>query len=961
MPPSRHQRSLAGFDESLAAADDVARSASEADAAPAPVPPTQPLAAPVGEQPVLPPVESLAGKTVYVVDAHSLIFQVFHAMPEMSSPTGQPTGAIHGFTRDMFDLLERRKPDFLFVAFDLSGPTFRHELSADYKANRVEMPADLGPQIPNIRRVLEAMGVPVVAVERFEADDVLATLARRVEELGGDCFLVTADKDCRQLITDHVKLFNPRKNQVFDAAALLADWGVRPDQVVDFQSLVGDPVDNVPGVPLIGPKSATQLLQQYDTLEGVYEHIEKLTGKKRENLIQFRDRALESRRLVRLDPEVPVEIDWNAGRVGQIDRRRVLELFDEFGFRRLGERLDTLAPQEAPPPAAWRATYKTVGTPKELDKLVKDLSRQKSFSFDTETTSLNPRAAQIVGYAFAWKEGEGWYVPVRAPAGDPCLDPEETLKKLAPILENPEIHKVGQNLKYDMGVLRAAGCALAGVAFDTMVADYLLEAGEQNHNLDDLARRYLNHVTSKIVDIIGTGKNQRRMDEAPVALVAPYAGEDADVALRLAPLLQTRLAAEGLTELFENVEIPLIEVLVELEHNGITIDVEHLQRLSQEYARRMETIEQEIYELAGREFNIGSTRQLGQILFDELKLPVIKRTKTGVSTDVEVLDELAKQHPLPAKIVEYRQYAKLKSTYIDALPQLVLPETRRVHTSFNQVVTATGRLSSNEPNLQNIPVRTELGREIRTAFTPGQPDWLLLAADYSQIELRVLAHYSGDEALRTAFAQDEDIHARVAAEVFGVPLEQVTSDMRRKAKAVNFGVIYGQSPFGLAKSINVDQSEAAEFIEAYFARYQGVTEFIEKILEDCRKTGYVKTILGRRRRITGIREPARRRDSFQRNLPERTAINTVIQGSAADLIKLAMLGIHCRLREDRKSARMLLQIHDELIFESPADEIAALGELVVAEMTTGHELTVPLRVDVKTGPNWGNLQAGSVL
>jgi DNA polymerase-1 len=902
-------------------------------------------------------VGTLEGKSVYVIDAHSLIFQVFHAMPEMSSPTGQPTGAIHGFVRDIFDLLEKRKPDYLFVAFDMSGPTFRHELYDGYKANREEMPHDLPPQIANIRRVLDAMAIPILEKEGFEADDVMATLGRITEELGGECYLVTSDKDFRQLITDHVKLFNPRKGQVMDAAALLADWGIRPDQVVDFQALVGDAIDCVPGVPLIGPKNASQLLQQYGTLEGIWEHIDEVTGKKRkENLIQFRDQALRSRELVRLDVNVPLEFNWRAGRIDRIDRGRVVELFQEFGFRRLGERLDAIAPEIVPPPVEWHANYHTVCSEEELDRLVAELAKQERISFDTETTSLNPRGAKIVGYAFAWKEGEGWYVPVRAPACDPCLDPDNTLAKLAVVLEDPTIKKVGQNLKYDMGVLRAAGRHLAGVTFDTMVADYLLEAGEQNHSLDDLARRYLNHVTSKIDGVIGSGKNQCRMDEAAVALVAPYAGEDADVALRLVPILEERLATDELTELFQSLEMPLIDVLVELEHNGIRIDVEHLARLSREYAERMKTIEQEIYKLAGRTFNIGSTKQLGQILFEELKLPVVKRKKTGASTDADVLEELARRHELPAKIVEYRQFAKLKSTYIDALPQMVLPETGRVHTSFNQVVAATGRLSSNDPNLQNIPVRTELGREIRSAFIPGKPGWLLLAADYSQIELRVLAHFSGDEALRSAFAHDQDIHARVASEVFNVALDQVTPAMRRTAKAVNFGVIYGQSPFGLAKSIDVSQEEAARFIDAYFCRYPGVTAFIEKILEDCRRLGYVKTILGRRRRITGIREKSRRRDAYQRNLPERTAINTVIQGSAADLIKLAMLGIHRRLSREAYSARMLLQIHDELIFELPAEEIDSLRQMVSEEMSSVHPLSIPLRVDVKVGENWGKLE-----
>ncbi len=484
-------------------------------------------------------------------------------------------------------------------------------------------------------------------------------------------------------------------------------------------------------------------------------------------------------------------------------------------------------------------------------------------------------------------------MPVRAPAGEPQLDPQATLEALRPVLENPAIDKVGQNLKYDMVVLRAAGVEMVPARFDSMIASYLLDAGERNHGLDELALRYLDHHTIKISELIGTGRNQKRMDEVPLAQITDYAAEDADVALRLRRPLETRLQEAGLTKLFDEVEMPLVEVLVELESNGIKIDPAVLERLSGEYGEVMHRVEREIYELAGRQFNIGSPKQLAEILFNEHKLPILKRTKTGGSTDADVLDELARLHPLPAKILEYRQYAKLKNTYVDALPQLVHPETGRVHASFNQVVAATGRLSSHDPNLQNIPVRNERGREIRAAFLPGEPGWKLLAADYSQIELRVLAHFSRDQTLCESFARDEDIHARVASEVYGVPLEQVTSEMRRRAKAVNFGVIYGQSPFGLAKQLNIEKSAAAEFIDAYFARYPGVDEFLTSILEQCPNSGYVSTILGRRRAIRGIR----RVTSRQRNLPERTAINTVIQGSAADLIKLAMIKIHHRLRE----------------------------------------------------------------
>ncbi|MEN6406723.1 MAG: DNA polymerase I [Thermoguttaceae bacterium] len=932
--------------------------------------PTEPAeaATPIEAAPIsTEPPASLVGQTVWVIDSHSLIHQVFHALPEMSSPTGQPVGAVFGFTRDLFYLLEDKKPDYLFCAFDLPGKTFRHAIYDQYKAQRAAMPDDLAVQIPEIHRVLAALGIPAVACESYEADDVLATLARMTEQLGGQCLLVTADKDCRQLITEHVRLYNIRKNETFDREALRADWGIAPEQVVDFQSLVGDSVDNVPGVPLIGPKLARQLLEQYGTLDAVLDHAADAPGAKRkENLKNYRDQALLSRQLVRLDSHVPVQIDWAAGRPGRIQRDAAMALFREYGFRSLGQKIpggqspvarEEKAEREKTPASAERSplpspvspAFHLVATSEAFEAFFAQLQRQTSFSFDTETTDVRPRWAQLVGMSFAWNDQEAWYLPLRAPEGDPHLDPEKTLTALRPILENPKVEKIGQNLKYDIIVLRGAGVRLAGVSFDTMVASYLLEAGNRNHNLDDLALAYLGHETIKISELIGKGKDQIRMDQVPVQKVSDYAAEDAWLPIRLRPILAPKLNESGLTDLFRSLELPLIDVLAEMEYNGIRIDVERLAELSRRYGERLETLEQEIHQMAGRPLNIASPKQLQALLFDELKLPVVKKTaKTGASTDAEVLEELARLHPLPAKILEYRQYAKLKSTYVDALPEMVCPATGRVHTSFNQVVTATGRLSSNDPNLQNIPVRTEEGREIRSAFVPGQSGWTLLAADYSQIELRVLAHFSGDQQLSDAFARDEDIHARVASQVNGVPLDQVTSEMRRAAKAVNFGVIYGQSSFGLSRALGIEQEKAANFINSYFEGYPKIDEFLEQVLADCREKGYVGTILGRRRAISGVRVGAGR----QRNLAERTAVNTVIQGSAADLIKLAMVAIHRRLQAERSPARMLLQIHDELIFEVPSDQLHPLAELVREEMVGVYALNVPLKVDLKAGPNW---------
>ncbi|MFO0869424.1 MAG: DNA polymerase I [Pirellulales bacterium] len=965
MPSPLRQQLLAGFASPPVETADSAACSPASPSLPAqapstaspPAPPVAaappPAAAPdLGDTPADDPT-SLAGKTVYVLDSHSLIYQVFHALPEMTSPTGLPVAAVHGFLADVAGLLEQRRPDFLFCAFDHPGETFRHDLSAEYKEHREAMPDDLQSQIPLIHQLLDALGLPVISCPLFEADDILATIARVVRERGGECVLVTGDKDCRQLLGDQVRLLNVRKNEFFDVAALQATWGVRPDQVVDFQTLVGDAVDNIPGVPLIGPKVAAELLQQYDNLENLLLHAGEVAGKKRrENLLQCREQALVSRQLVRLRDDAPITLDWIGARLARIRPTLVQTLCTELGFRRLAERLARLASSTAPAVEQWEAHYRTVATPEELDELAAFLANQPQLSIDTETTSPHPRLAELVGLSFAWGPGEACYLPLRAPAGEPQLPASLVLERLRPIFESAAIRKIGQNLKYDQIVLRGAGIALAGLEFDTMVADYLLEPGGRIHNLDDLARRYLNHTTIRIEELIGTGRQQKRMDEVPVAQITEYAAEDADVPWRLAGLLARRLADDGLAHLFHEVEMPLVDVLAELEFNGIKIDVARLQALSAEYGERLRELEREIHALAGREFNVDSPSQLAELLFDELHLPVIKRTKTGKSTDAGVLEELAPLHPLPAKVVAYRQLAKLKSTYLDALPALVHPVTGRVHSSFKQDVAATGRLSSTEPNLQNIPVRTEAGREIRAAFVPGEPGWELLSADYSQIELRVLAHFSQDATLLAAFAADEDIHTRVASEVHGVPLEAVTREQRRAAKAINFGVIYGQSAFGLAKALGIAQDEAARFIEAYFARYPGVSAFMERTLDDARRQGYVATILGRRRPIQGVRSAEQRNGARQRNLPERMAINTVIQGSAADLIKLAMIRLHQRLRSGRHAARMLLQIHDELVFEVAAAETSAWSVLVQQEMMAAGQLSVPLKVDVKTGPNW---------
>jgi DNA polymerase-1 len=939
---------------------------------------------------------------MYLVDAHMLIFQAFHAIPEMSSPSGLPTNALFGFTRDLLYLRTEKSPDYLLCVFDRPGKTFRDAIYAEYKAHRTPAPDDLQAQIPLIFQLLEAMRIPILGKDGYEADDVIATMARAGAQRGLEVSICSTDKDCRQLIDDHVRLFNLRKHTFLDRQSLLEHWGITPEQVVDLQTLVGDSVDHVPGVPGIGLKTAAKLLQDYGTLDNLLANIDKVPGAKKQDSLRASLAQIPiSRQLVRLDGNVPMELDWDGWRLRDWDAPRLLELFQQWGFRSFADQVRKQSVVQSPPTVAEIplsesvngavsvqgelfpfgmnvesggetsrpttdaerrptdqscGTYHLVDTPEKFEEFYEKLRKQKRFAIDLETTHLEPLRSEIVGLAFSWQAGEAWYLPVRAPQGQAKLDLAKVLERLGPVLEDPRVGKVNQNIKYDLVVLRRNDVRLMGAQGDPMLADYLLHAGERSHNLADLALRYFNHRVTPITELIGkNGKNQLGMDEVAPARVAEYAGEDADLAWRLCAQLESKLQKTGLGELYEKLEVPLIEVLADLEYHGIRIDVPLLKRLGQDMSKQLAAIELEIYDLAGHTFNIASPKQLRQVLFEKLKLPRQRRTGiTGeASTDQETLERLAALgHALPKKIIEHRQIAKLKGTYVDALPELIHPATGRIHASFNQTVAATGRLSSSDPNLQNIPVRTELGRQIRQAFVPAE-GWLLLTADYSQIELRLLAHFCGDAELRRAFAEDRDIHASVAAQVFGVAEQDVTSEMRRMAKVVNFGVIYGMSAHGLAARLGIPREDAGRFIDAYFARYPQVQDYQAKLLEDCRRKHYVSTILGRRREITGIRLNSTYQ---QRNQPEREAINMQIQGSAADLIKLAMLHLNRRLRRERVQARMLLQIHDELVFEVPPEEMDKVAAFVEEEMTAPLEkelgLEVPLKVDIGVGPNW---------
>jgi DNA polymerase-1 len=913
----------------------------------------------------------LHGKTVWAIDTLSRVYQLFHALPEMTAPDGTPVSVVFGLTRDLLDIVEKKKPDYLFCAMDPPGPTFRHEKFAAYKANRAEMPADLVPQIPLVRRLLEVFGVPCVELPGYEADDVLATLATQTVAAGGECTIATSDKDARQLLGPHVRLLNLRTNQPLGSDELMAEWGIRPDQVVDFLALVGDSVDNVPGVPGIGPKIASELLQKHGTLDEVLANIDAVSGAKRkENLAAHGDTARAGRELIRLETAVPVAIPWAAGGLHPPDPEALAELLRTFGFRSLLDRVvrsgGKAGGAEPPTPAApargpvARTLFDMSGTetvdsvagaepapplaiesprdPAGIAAMVARLRQAAPLAICVVRPAAGGILARPVGAAIAAGNVLAWFdAEILAASAD-----------VRGLMADAGIAKQGHDLKRQTVTLRTVGIRLAGAAFDTLVAAYLLEAGERNLGVTETAVRH--RIPS--ADPSGAASIDRPVD-------AESAAVHCRLVLQLARLLPARLEAGGVAHLYDSVEMPLAAVLADMEWRGVRIDAPALAALAVDYGARLETLEREIHALAGRPFAIASPLQLRAVLFDELGLPVVKRGKTGPSTDAEVLEQLAPLHPLPAKLLEHRKYAKLKSTYVDAIPALVDPATGRIHTSFNQTVTATGRLSSSDPNLQNIPTRTAEGQQIRAAFLPGEPGWRFIAADYSQIELRILAHLSGDAAMKAAFAAGEDIHTRTAAAVCGVSGDDVTSAMRRTAKAVNFGILYGQSAFGLAKSLGIPQADAAEFIAGYFRVFAGAAGFMDDVLDRCRRDGHVTTMLGRRRAISGVRDRQRRRNALGAmalTLPEREAVNTVVQGSAADLIKLAMLRVDARLRSEGRRAALVLQIHDELLLEAPGEEVAAVERLVVEEMRRAMTLSVPIEVSVQAGDTWAECE-----
>ncbi len=890
-----------------------------------------------------------------LVDGSSYLFRAFHALPPLSNSKGEPTGATVGVINMLRKLIADYRPVHIAVVFDAPGKTFRDALYPEYKAHRPPMPEDLRAQIEPTLDIIRAMGLPLLIVDDVEADDVIGTLARQATEKGMQTLVSTGDKDMAQLVNEHVTLINTMTDTLTDVAGVQEKFGVRPDQIIDFLALTGDSVDNIPGVPKCGPKTAAKWLAEYGTLDNLMAHADEIKGKIGESLRASLGFLPLSRTLTTIKTDVALEQGPGDLTPDEVDKAALRRHYERLEARRLlaslGEPGDD-APDGPPGPAA-DADYQTVLDQPAFAAWLKRLAAADLFSFDTETTSLDYMQAQIVGVSFAIEPGEAAYVPLAHgyPGAPEQLDRDATLAELKPLLEDPHRPKVGQNLKYDMSVLANHGITLRGIAFDTMLESYVLNAGGGRHDMDSLAERHLGHKTIHFEDIAGKGARQLTFDQIPLEQAGPYAAEDADITLRLHQALWPQLdRIAPLRRLLTEIEVPLVGVLSRMERTGVRLDGRMLARQSAELAKQMHALEQRAYEIAGHSFNMGSPKQIGQIFFEELELPVIARTPKGApSTAESVLQELADQgHELPRVILEHRGLAKLKSTYTDKLPELVNPATGRLHTSYHQAVAATGRLSSSDPNLQNIPVRSEEGRRIRQAFIPDD-GWRMLAADYSQIELRIMAHLSGDRGLLAAFAAGEDIHRATAAEVFGVDSpEAVTSEQRRSAKAINFGLIYGMSAFGLARQLGIERSAAQEYVDLYFARYPGVKTFMERTREQARAQGYVETLFGRRLYLPDINA----RNQQIRSATERTAINAPMQGTAADIIKRAMLAVDNWIRHEDPGVKMLMQVHDELVFEVEKDRVEAAGGRIRALMESAADLKVPLVVDIGVGDNW---------
>lgn len=932
----------------------------------------------------------MADKRLFLLDGHALVYRAhfaFIARPLINSK-GLNVSAITGFVRTLWDLIQKEAPSHIAVAFDPPGPTFRNEVYEPYKANREEQPDDIKIALPIIMDIVRAFKIPIITVPNFEADDVIGTIAKQASEAGYTVYMVTPDKDYAQLVSDKVVMYKPSRQgngiEQLGPAEVCRNWDIdRVDQVIDVLGLSGDAVDNIPGIPGVGPKTAVKWLKEFGSIEGVIANADKLTAKQKEKVLQYQDQALLSKELATIKTDVPIEFDETDYNLDPFDREKLTEIFKELEFRTLATAilgaetpslqglqgsLFTTTNAQSQTPAKQQSTeyhlgdnnlgnspheYFLVESREEMKALADQLAGKKSFAFDTETSSItphishvDPNTAELVGMSFSWKKGLAHYVPVPADR-EAALGVTEIFRA---VLENPDIEKIGQNIKYDYIVMRWYGIELQGAFFDTMIGHYLIEP-DMRHKLDFLAQNYLNYQMVPIEALIGKGKNQLSMRDVDPKKIADYAAEDADITFQLAEILRSEVADAGLMELYRTMESPLIKTLGDMEFEGIRLDGDFLKNYSGVLEKQIVTKEKEIYDTAGVRFNIASPKQVGEVLFDRMKIPYRwRKTSTGAySTNEEKLSELAAEFPLANMILEHRKLNKLKSTYVDALPAMINPRTGRIHTSYNQARAATGRLSSENPNLQNIPIRDEAGREIRKAFVPRDDDHLLLAADYSQIELRLIAEISDEKAMLEAFHNEQDIHRATAAKVYEVDYDQVTDDQRRNAKTVNFSIIYGAGATNLSRQLGIPRNEAAQLIDAYFKQYQGLKAYMDQTVEFAREKGYVTTMMGRRRFLRDINS----KSSLERSNAERMAINTPIQGTAADMIKVAMINIHRIIKQKGYKSRMILQVHDELVFDVHRDELDDLRPMIENEMKNAlPNVKVPILVGIGIGTNW---------
>jgi DNA polymerase-1 len=916
-------------------------------------------------------------KLFVIIDAMALAYKAYFAFISrpLSTKKGEPTSAVYGFLTQLLKVLEEHKPDYIAVAFDSKEKTFRHEKYEAYKSSREEMPEDMIPQIERIKQIIEALKMPVYILPGYEADDIIGTAVKKAEKLGFESLAITPDKDYFQLITDNVKIVRPGKSSdevvIYDKQKVIDELGFDPKFMVDYLALVGDSSDDIPGVAGIGPKTAVPLIQQFGTIENIYKNLDKIEKESiRKKLETNRENAFLSKELATIHTEVPLEFNFEEAKFEKPDFEKLREIFLELEFKSLYSKLlniygnsdvinSKIEDEEIKETKSFRkddVEYKLISNSKELDDFIKELKKSKLFVFDTETDGLKPYEIKVAGISFCTEPKKAYFIStipdsdnvgLFAKSNRAGIPISEVSKKLKPILEDKTIKKICQNGKYDIAVLRHQNILVKNFYFDTMLASYVLDP-DQKHNLDDLSQKYLNYKPIPLSDLIGDKKDPSKIFDVDIQTLSNYSAEDADITFRLYERLDKELKKEKLDKVAYDIEFPLVPVLEEMEYEGIRIDPEALQQQSKELELLMDNYAQKIFQLAGINFNINSTKQLQEILFDKLKLSTGRKTKTGFSTDARSLENLKGEHEIIDLILNYRQVAKLKSTYTDSLPNLINPKTGRVHTSFNQTGASTGRLSSNDPNLQNIPIRTDLGKEIRKAFVPRDKNYLILSADYSQIELRIMASICEDETLMRAFQKGEDIHRSTAALVFNVPPEDVTPDMRRKAKEVNFGILYGIGPFGLKTRLGISQIHAKEVIDTYFRTFKKVKDFMDNSILQAKEKGYAETLYGRRRYLKNINSNNR----VVRQFEERVAINMPIQGTAADMIKLAMIKIHKELEKRKAKTKMVLQVHDELVFDAHKSEIDELKPLIKKLMEEAFPLKVPVVADIGIGENW---------